>query len=249
MKPRVKVLLPGFPGKADLSYLGWSTVCLVETETTRILFDTGGQGARTQLLAALEAYGIVPADVDMVFLSHLHYDHCGNCTLFPNALFSLTDKEFFQAQQYANDPFLSRWTVEYLKYRKLQIIDRDCHEVAPGVVVWFTPGHTPGSASLVVDCDSDIWYLVGDAVKNRIELATGTADLSQDQKASASTIARFRQVKGVLVPGHDTLLQIDGGSFMPVGCPAVEITFPPGLTAKTAYLVKGHTTTLRITLE
>lgn len=249
MKPRVKVLLPGFPGKADLSYLGWSTVCLVETENKRILFDTGGQGARTQLLAALEACGLVPADIDMVFLSHLHYDHCGNCTLFPNALFSLTDKEFFRAQQCTNDPFLSKRTVEYLKHCKLQIINRDCQEVAPGVIVWFSPGHTPGSASLVVDCDSDLWYLVGDAVKNRVELATGTADLSQDQKASASTIARFRQVKGVLVPGHDTLLQIDGGSLTPVGYPAVEISFPPGLTAKTAYLVKEHATTLRITLE
>ncbi|UCC87526.1 MAG: MBL fold metallo-hydrolase, partial [Anaerolineales bacterium] len=35
----------------------------------------------------LQKEGIHPADVDYVFITHLHYDHCSNAKLFPNAKF------------------------------------------------------------------------------------------------------------------------------------------------------------------
>jgi glyoxylase-like metal-dependent hydrolase (beta-lactamase superfamily II) len=248
LKHRVKILLPGFPGKADLSYLGWSTVSLVEVGDKRILFDTGGQGARTQLTAALGAHGLVPADIDMVFLSHLHYDHCGNCALFPKAVFCLTEREFIWAQQCTSDPFLSKLEAEHLKHCKVQLVE-DGQEVVPGVTALLSPGHTPGSASLVVNDGGERWYLVGDAVKNRAELTTGTVDLSLDREASANTIARFQKLKGVLVPGHDALIRSDGRSFVPVGHPSVEIAFPPGLKVNPTYLAGGHTGILRITLD
>ena len=37
---KVEVLCRGFPGKADVGFLGLSNVALIATESERILFDT-----------------------------------------------------------------------------------------------------------------------------------------------------------------------------------------------------------------
>jgi 7,8-dihydropterin-6-yl-methyl-4-(beta-D-ribofuranosyl)aminobenzene 5'-phosphate synthase len=54
---------------------GWGFACLVESEETTVLFDTGGDAST--LLANLEALGKDPAAVDAVVLSHVHQDHTG----------------------------------------------------------------------------------------------------------------------------------------------------------------------------
>jgi metal-dependent hydrolase (beta-lactamase superfamily II) len=50
-------------------------VYLVTTPDTRILFDTGHVGRRRALLRALSDLELTPADIDVVVLSHAHWDH------------------------------------------------------------------------------------------------------------------------------------------------------------------------------
>jgi 7,8-dihydropterin-6-yl-methyl-4-(beta-D-ribofuranosyl)aminobenzene 5'-phosphate synthase len=53
----------------------WGFACVVETEQTTVLFDTGSKG--DVLLANLRALGIDPRSIDTVVLSHAHGDHTG----------------------------------------------------------------------------------------------------------------------------------------------------------------------------
>jgi 7,8-dihydropterin-6-yl-methyl-4-(beta-D-ribofuranosyl)aminobenzene 5'-phosphate synthase len=53
----------------------WGFSCLIKGAEKTILFDTGGKG--TVLLANMNKLGINPKEVDLVVLSHLHYDHVG----------------------------------------------------------------------------------------------------------------------------------------------------------------------------
>jgi 7,8-dihydropterin-6-yl-methyl-4-(beta-D-ribofuranosyl)aminobenzene 5'-phosphate synthase len=48
---------------------------LIETESDRLLFDTGQSG--TVLLHNLDLLGVDPASIDAVAISHAHYDHTG----------------------------------------------------------------------------------------------------------------------------------------------------------------------------
>ena len=53
----------------------WGFSCLIETKKANILFDTGAEGRI--LLQNMNMMGIDPSCVDMVFISHGHWDHTG----------------------------------------------------------------------------------------------------------------------------------------------------------------------------
>lgn len=58
---------PCFAGEAGLSYL-------IEYQGQKILFDTGQSGA---IIHNLSLLGVQPMNLDMIVLSHNHYDHTG----------------------------------------------------------------------------------------------------------------------------------------------------------------------------
>lgn len=53
----------------------WGFSCLVEGPEETILFDTGGDSG--MLLRNMRTLGIDPQDVDVIVISHIHYDHIG----------------------------------------------------------------------------------------------------------------------------------------------------------------------------
>ncbi len=68
------VVFDNRPFKAGLEP-SWGYSCLIRGAQKTILFDTGGDGSI--LLANMIKMGIRPSMVDVVFLSHKHWDHAG----------------------------------------------------------------------------------------------------------------------------------------------------------------------------
>jgi len=58
----------------------WGFSCLIKGLEKTILFDTGGDGE--VLMNNMKKLKIDPADVDVVFLSHEHWDHAGGLKSF-----------------------------------------------------------------------------------------------------------------------------------------------------------------------
>ena len=81
-------------------------------------------------------------------------------------------------------------------------IDKET-EIAKGVRIVPTPGHTAGSVSVFVDADRH-YAIVGDAVPLRDNFTKRIAPkLNVDEAAAMDSIGRIADYADVIVPGHD----------------------------------------------
>jgi glyoxylase-like metal-dependent hydrolase (beta-lactamase superfamily II) len=226
----MELVFQGFPGKLARGYMGWSSVVYVETAGTRILFDTGSPGKRSDIRSRLEELQIKADDIDILVLSHFHDDHVYNFDYFKKARILLHAKE---AEWVLTDP--DWFPVPKFLYPavvntgRLELIREDT-EIAPGVQTLHSPGHTPGCMALVLRAPGmPVTVLAGDAIKNISELATGKVALSRDDAASARSIAKIRDFAEVVVPGHDRLLQVTPDNIVATTSIHETIIIPPNV--------------------
>jgi len=62
-----------------------SCVYLLKLNNKKILIDTSSKMARKELLQDLKKLKIKPKEINIILLTHNHYDHIENINLFPNA--------------------------------------------------------------------------------------------------------------------------------------------------------------------
>jgi len=228
---RLTSLVTGVPAKSSThGGLGWSSVCLLEGEGRRILVDTGPPAYVAVLHRELARCGLTADDVTDVLVTHLHWDHVGNVTMFPNARVLLSEAELeWAAGQPAGTTFVPDLHVAKLvasPERLVYVGDGD--EPFPGLTVLGVDGHTPGHLAFDAVTESGHVLFAGDSVKNRHELATDDVEWSMDQAASVASTRRLRQrlvddPGAVLVPGHDVPLAVVDGVVTPIGSPACDL--------------------------
>jgi len=176
---RVDVLCPGMIRRDGAIVLeARSTVTLVSIGTRHILVDTSAPQNRDVLLRALAERGLSPSDIDTVVLTHAHGDHDGNMDLFPNAMIVAHPLEG------------GGTTIEGRK------------ELCERATLFHTPGHTPGSISLVVDAE-EVYAIVGDAIPtiDNVRKWVPPGHHYDRQKAMLS-MALMVEMADVIVPGH-----------------------------------------------
>lgn len=216
---QVDVLVQGFPGKAVChGGLGWSTVSLIRGAGRIILLDVGAFGVRRELAKQLHAHGVAPQDVTDVVLTHAHYDHAVNFTLFPAAAVWIGAKELaWAADQPAGfDPLPELYVQELMRSPRVRRIESG-EEFIPGLLAVAAPGHTPGHMIFLLTASLTPVLFTGDAAKNRAELLGRQVDATCNLESSQSSLdviwRLWRKAAGtMLVPGHDLcmLLEADG---------------------------------------
>ncbi|HLA81881.1 MAG TPA: N-acyl homoserine lactonase family protein [Thermoleophilia bacterium] len=117
-------------------------------------FERPLQNAAQTVPEQLALVGLGPADIAKVLISHFHFDHCGGVKHLPNAdviahrlEFEAADKpEPFEALGYSDLSFASDVT----NGDRLVPMEGDV-EIASGVHLISTPGHSRGHYSLMVE--------------------------------------------------------------------------------------------------
>jgi N-acyl homoserine lactone hydrolase len=204
---------------------------LVETAQGRILYDVGCDYRKIadpeqrrryysgfafgapemreaqRLPARLAALGLAPADVDLVFLGHLHFDHAGGLHDFAHAEVHVHAHELAAAREPADLAYFAadfagdyRWRLQETEY-----------ELVPGVRAIETPGHTAGHMSLLIELPEGAPILLcGDAadlVENLAEEVAPGLCWRDDETLALASIRRLKalavETGAELWPNHD----------------------------------------------
>jgi N-acyl homoserine lactone hydrolase len=145
---------------------------------------------------ALAEHQLSPADVRIVINTHLHFDHCGQNTVFKHAPFYIQRAELERGRK---DEPVTEW-FDFAGAR-FELIDGDA-EIAEGVRVVATPGHTVGHQSVLVDMGGGQAMMIGDAAyTSEIYEAGDQADLARwngqyaDRKSWSDSLRRLREMQ------------------------------------------------------
>ena len=165
---------------------------LIEAGGTRLLVETGTGERLTdkdreikgieggQPAVALRELGEDPASVDVVIVSHLHYDHAGGMVdasgqpLFPNARYVVQrdDAEAARGRELRLQGIMEAEQLDLLRASgQLEEVDGEV-ELAPEVRVMRTGGHTRGSQAVLIGAahGSQRAVFFGDLIPTRWQL-------------------------------------------------------------------------------
>ncbi len=203
-----------------LDFFVWAIVGEAGTFVVDTGFDLemGKQRQRTMLKPTgegLKAIGIDPERVEDVIITHMHYDHAGNHTLFPRATYHLQDREMayctgrcmsHDALRYAFDAEDVAAMVRRVFEGRVRFHDGSS-ELAPGVSVHHVGGHTNGlqvvrvatnRGWVVLASDASHFYAnIGQARPYPVVYNVG------DMLEAYGRIKRLADSADHIIPGHD----------------------------------------------
>ncbi len=177
--------------------IGW----VIRHPDGAILVDTGvglGNGAIDEwyhpqsipLATALDAAGLEPSEIAAVVLSHLHFDHCGQqSALSAPTYVQATEIEAAKAPGYT----VPDWAE--IPEGRLRLVHGD-EDIADGIRLLSTPGHTPGHQSVVIEAGDE-----------RVVLAAQCAYRSEEFR-SGQPVASNLHDESWLETAHDSLQRL-----------------------------------------
>jgi glyoxylase-like metal-dependent hydrolase (beta-lactamase superfamily II) len=176
--PEIHLLTAGYIVRGEDNRVG-SSVSLIRADGALIVVDPGMVSSTSVITDALSGLGHQPEDVTDVIISHHHPDHTMNIALFPAA--AVHD----HWAVYRGDIWHSR--------------PAEGFQVAPGVGLWETPGHTEQDITTLVKTDDGVvafthlWFSEDGPAEDPVAV---------DPEALHLGRRRVLEAASVIVPGH-----------------------------------------------
>ena len=197
-------------------------VWYIEGADKHILVD-GGSGAKlarefarrsvkdvASFEECLAGIGLKPDDIDIVIQTHLHWDHVGNTHKCKNAKVLVQEDEFNFA--FHPHPILAGgYCSDLIKNLDFEIVRGHC-EVASGIHLIPSPGHTPGCQSVAVNTDKGKAIITGfccmkanfdppEELKPIMPVITPGIHLNPVEGFESAL--RVKEMADILIPLHD----------------------------------------------
>lgn len=204
---------PGIKIKAPI--ISW----LIEIGQQKILVDTGTnspletadhhkpliRNTDQELPYVLKMKNVNPQEIELVILTHLHWDHCYNTELFPNAKFIVQDIEL----NYAMNPLplhAHAYDLAPIQATKFTTVSGS-KKIMDGLTVLLTPGHTPGFQSVLLESEGRKTLIASDTLPLYENWANSSPIPNGGHYNLADYYATFDLIKNLdadyILPGHD----------------------------------------------
>lgn len=199
----------------DAAVIAW----YIEGSDKKILVDTGGgdpaniphprlkpyRREKDQSIEnALKKIGVECRDIDIVIVTHLHWDHSAGNGLFPNAELIVQQEELRSAR--------SPFPIHVHGYIKSMVEDIDYtvisgdKEIAKGVTVILTPGHTYGLQGVLVEAPTRRYFIAGDTIglfRNLEFEPPLVGGIYVDLQKYYESLEKISKLSAFILPGHD----------------------------------------------
>jgi glyoxylase-like metal-dependent hydrolase (beta-lactamase superfamily II) len=208
---------------SKLTYFVWA----IKGPQGNFVVDTGFDGDMAKrrgrkldkpIEEGLKAIGVEPDTVANVIVSHLHYDHCGNYNSFPRARYHLQDCEMAYAtgrcmcHAALKVPFEADDVTDMVRKvyaGRVAFHDGD-EEIAPGISVHITGGHSKGLQAIRVKTRRGYVMLASDSAHLYEHWQKGLIfPLVHNAEAVLEGYEKLKRLatsKDHIIPGHDPLV-------------------------------------------
>lgn len=207
--------------RADLPF----AMCVATRGEDVVMLDAGYVNAAlgkqfdvtdwSEYAGLLAEVGLRPEQVDYVTLSHLHWDHTGGTSRFPNAKFIVQRSELEYAagamphNSAARNAFEAEDVLAVVRLNwegRVLLVDGDVEGVLTGIDVYLTPGHTNGTMTVCLDTVKGRVCYSSDAVYTYRNLEEDVPlGLALDAGEAVESFKKIRRILrgGTLIPGHE----------------------------------------------
>jgi glyoxylase-like metal-dependent hydrolase (beta-lactamase superfamily II) len=159
----------------------------------------------------MRQYGIDPASVDKVIMTHLHSDHMGGMYHFPQAEFKISQEAIagHTGALLCRVPNNLNIQPTVLSNSKVGAFEQNQPVTRDGSIkIVPTPGHANGHQSLLIEIEGLSICLVGDAAFSLQQIISGriggVVENVSDAKASSQTLKyQHKKYNTIMLPTHD----------------------------------------------
>lgn len=196
-----------------------SVLFLLESEGEQVIVDTGfgeEEQCREKLGLSfkrekplnqilLEA-GIERKSIAHVILTHLHWDHIGNMSMFPNAWYYCQKKEWIHVRDNREEHTVEWFNYLWKQEKKMILVENhEIFTVLPGIKLQWVGGHTVGSQIVIVQTKEGKAVITGDTVmtyKNiQNKIPVGLCTNKEECKKALNMIEKMEPA--FIYPSHD----------------------------------------------
>jgi len=211
---KVDTLLHGYQVESKEGDIAFCGVNLIESPdgaggVRRIVVDTGHFGRGVVLRKALADRGLSASDIDVLLLTHAHWDHVQGLQYFDNAAIMTHPKELdYISNPHGRDYATPAWTKAMLdQYDVRHAVEGS--ELATDVHVVEVPGHSPGTIAVAVETAEGTAVITGDSIQNAMVAQQRRNALVFWNEAQANaSVERLVDMADVIYPGHDQPFRI-----------------------------------------
>jgi len=257
---RVEPLPPGFLDRESMNFTFSNHSWLLRVDGRTVLVDPcTGNGRKGRgpyfddldvpYLERFAALDVTRDDVDVVFSTHLHHDHCGWNSMqvdgewvptFPRATYVFLEEELQRWNTVDSPAHPNSFNPNVFDECVRPVIDAGLarvvsapYDISPSLTVEAAPGHTVGHAVLRLASDGARAYFTGDAFHHPVQLTQpelhlpGCDNLEEAIATRRALVRRILDEEAYIFPAH-----FPDPHYGRLALAEGEVSFVPGGTAE-----------------